>query len=89
MTGLPTILNSDTDDAPSEIIISADAYTKSILSKATTWTVVELYFLYPQNITSHIAILPEHFGFECFSILFSTDLLFLLQDFRQEPIVFF
>jgi hypothetical protein len=33
MTGLPTILNSDTDDAPAlEIIISADAYTKSILS---------------------------------------------------------
>jgi hypothetical protein len=31
MTGLPTILNSDTDDARSGII-SADAYTKSILS---------------------------------------------------------
>jgi hypothetical protein len=26
MTGLPTILNSDTDDARSGIIISADAY---------------------------------------------------------------
>jgi hypothetical protein len=32
MTGFPTILNSDTDDAPALIIISADAYTKSILS---------------------------------------------------------
>jgi hypothetical protein len=59
-----------------EIIISADAYTKSILS-IKEMNSNRIHFYNPQNITSRIAILPEHLGLNISNSFFQlTDLLF-------------